>query len=142
MGSSSYQIANIQMNNIHIDGTGQYGIFYNGAKGNGTYCNLSFANIGTGTNTNTQPAAFTFLENCDNTAISVIDASGIRVISNDDTLTISGFRNSSVSLYDLMGNKCRQTAVVSNSVEIANLLPGIYLVRLDNYNEALKVLVR
>jgi len=142
MGSSGWQIVNLQMNSIHIDGTGQYGIYYSGTKGNGTYCNLSFANIGTGSNTNTQPAAFTFIENCNNTAIPVVDASGFRVISNDDSLIISGFKNSSISVYDLLGNKCRQTAVVSNSVEIANLKSGIYLVRLDNYDEALKVLVR
>lgn len=142
LGSSSYQISNLIMNNIHIDGTGLYGLYYAGTKGNGSYCSISYANIGTSTNTNTKPSAFTFIEDCSNTAIPGVSDNEFRVISNKDSLTISGFINSSVSLYDMLGNLCYQTSVMSNKAVISNLKSGIYLVRLNNCNKAMKVIVR
>jgi len=138
---SGYKIVNLSMNEIHIAGTGQYGIYYSGASGNGSYCTISYVNIGAGYNTNTKPATFAFTENC-TTAVPEVSANEFQVISDKDSLTITGFINSSISLYDLLGNKCFQTGVLSNEAVIPNLKSGIYLVRLDNYNKAMKVLVR
>lgn len=142
LGSGSYKIINLIMNNIYIDGTGQYGIYYNGASGNGTYCNISYANISNSANTNTLPSAFNFTENCTNTALPVVNENEFRVSSTKDTLTISGFTNSSVSLYNMLGNLCCRTTVTSGEAVISNLRSGIYMVRLDSYNKALKVLIR
>jgi hypothetical protein len=139
---SGYKIVNLIMNNISIDATGQYGIYYNGANGNASFCNISYSNIGTGVNTNNKPLAFTFIENCNDTAVPVITMNDLRIILNNDTLTISGFINSSVSLFNMLGEKCCQTAILSNEAVFPNLRPGIYLVRLDTFNKALKVLVR
>ena len=139
--SSGYKIVNLVMNTIQIDGTGQYGIYYSGASGNGSFCNISYANIGAGSTTNTKPNAFAFTENC-TTAVPEVITNEFQVIPNKDTLTITGFMNSSVSLYDLLGKKCFQTEILSNEAVIPNLKSGIYLVRLDSYNKALKVLVR
>ncbi|MDP4239255.1 MAG: right-handed parallel beta-helix repeat-containing protein [Bacteroidota bacterium] len=142
IGSGSYNVANLIMNEIHINGTGQYGIYYNNAKGNGSYCNISYTNIGATTNTNTKPATFTFTEDCSDTAVPETSTTKFHITSTKDSITISGFTNSSVSLYDVMGNKQCQTAVLSDEAVIPNLIPGIYLVRLDSYNQAIKVLVR
>ena len=136
-----YKIVNLSMNNIQIDGTGQYGIYYSGANGNGSYCNILYANIGAGSTSNAKPAAFIFSENC-TTAVPEVSADIFQVYSTNDSLTISGFMNSSVSLYNLLGKKCFQTDVLSNEAVIPNLRSGIYLVRLDSCNKSLKVLIK
>jgi len=141
LGSGSFKMVNLVMNNIHIDGTGQYGMYYNSASGNGTFCNISYAHIGAGINTNGIPAAFTFVENCTNTAIPEVNANGLKVISINDTLTVTGFTDSSISVYDMLGNLCCRTQVTSNEASIPNLKAGIYLVRLDNSNTAVKAVV-
>jgi hypothetical protein len=143
MGSGSgYKIVNLIMNNIRINGTGEYGIFYNGASGNASYCNISYSDIGTGVNMNNIPLAFTFPENCNDTAVPVIPVKDLQIILNKNTLTISGFQNSTVSMYTMLGEKCGQTDLPSNEAVFQNLRPGIYFVRLDTSNKALKVLVR
>lgn len=142
VGSGSYKIVNLIMNDIHLDGTGQYGIFYSGASGNGTYCNITYTNIGNSTNTSVKPTAFTFIEDCSNTAVPVVNGNEFRVISYKDSLTISGLTNSTISLYDMMGNLCCKKSTTSNETLISNLKPGIYLVRQDNSNKVMKVLVR
>jgi len=138
---SGYKIVNLEMNNIQIDGTGQYGIYYSGASGNGSYCNITYTNIGAGSISNAEPATFIFPENC-TTEVPEVGAKVFQVTSTNDTLTISGFMNSSVSLYNLLGKKCFQTNILSNEAVITNLRSGIYLVRLDSSNKAQKVLIR
>ena len=142
LGSGNgYKIVYVVLNEIHVDGAGQYGIYYNGANGNASYCNISYTNIGAYTNTNTKPATFIFLENCTETAIPAINGNMFRVKSIKGTLTISGFINSSVSLYNTMGIKCFHTPVESNEVVFTDVKPGIYFVILDNSNKSVKVLV-
>ena len=138
---SGYKIVNLTMNTIQINGTGLYGIYYNGANGNGSYCNISYANIGAGSTSNAKPAAFIFPESC-TTEVPEVSADIFHVTSTNDSLTISGFLNSSVSLYNLLGKKYFQTSILSNEAVIPNLRSGIYLVRLDSYNKALKVLIK
>ena len=130
------------MIDIHIEGTGQYGIFYSGANGNGTYCHITYTNIGTSTNTSIKPTAFSFMEDCSNTAIPVVNGNEFRVLSNKDSLTISGLINSTVSLYDMMGNLCCKKSITTNETVIYNLKSGIYLVRMDRSNKIMKVMVR
>lgn len=143
MGSAgSYRITGLQLKNIHIDGTSQYGIYFSGASGTGSYCNLSYASIGAGAATNTIPAAFTFIEDCTISAIPHIGKNEFHVSSNNDSITVSGFSNSSVSVYDVLGNRCYRTAILSDEAVISNLRQGIYFVKLDNYKETLKVLVK
>jgi len=142
LGSGSFKIVNLIMNNIRIDGTGQYGLYYNSASGNGSFCHISYAHVGAGINTNGIPAAFTFVENCTNTAITDVNANELKVISTNDSLTVSGFTDSSISVYDMLGNLCYRTQVTSNEVLIPNLKSGIYLVRLDSSNTVIKALVR
>ena len=142
LGSGSFKIVNLIMNNIHIDTTGQYGLYYNGASGNGSYCNISYANVGIGSNTNGIPASFTFGENCTNTAVPAVSTNELKVISTNDTLTVSGFTDSSISVYDMQGNLCCRTQVTSDEAIIPNLKSGIYLVRLDSSNTAVKAIVR
>ena len=143
MGSGSgYKIVNLIMNTININGTGQYGIFYNGTSGNASYCNISYSNIKTGVYMNTLPQAFTFSENCNDTAVPLIPMNDVRISVNNKALTISGFIISSVSLYNMMGKKCGQTTGLVNEAFFPNLSYGIYFVRLDTSNKVMKVLVR
>ena len=64
IGSGVKFINNLSLNDIHINGTQGYGIYFRGAKGAGHYCNIENNRIGADTNTNTMPKEFSFVENC------------------------------------------------------------------------------
>jgi parallel beta-helix repeat protein len=139
IGSSSKSIKNLVLKDIHIDGTKRYGIYFNNAKGNGSYCHLQYENTGSA-NTNTIPSAFTFTEDC-TTAIDTPDTDNLKVVSLNGQLLISGFENTSISVYDLLGRKNYQTAVVSQETTIPDLPSGIYIVKLDCCNKIVKVII-
>jgi hypothetical protein len=140
IGSSGKTFKNLVLNAIHIDGTQRYGIYFSGANGNGQYCNIEYNNIGADANTNTLPSAFQFVEDC-GTAIKTLDTNDFQVVSSKGTLIVSGFENTSVSVYDISGRKNHQTEVVSDEVKIPDLHSGIYLVKLDKYNKTVKVTI-
>jgi len=132
IGSGTKKITNLVMKDIHINGTRQYGVYYyNGVKGNGSYCSITYANIGASVNSNTIPTAFSFMEDCSSALEPEIATNEFQVTSKNGSLTVSGFANSTISVYDMLGEKICQTASCSDEVVIADLKPGIYLVRLD-----------
>jgi len=141
IGSGGNTISNIQLTNIHIDGAGMYGLFYSWPNGQGTFCNITYRNIGGSTDANAIPSAFTFTEDCNSTVVDFVTSNGCRVLSNKNTLTISGITNTTVSLYSMLGNRCFKTSIISNEAVITNLNAGMYLVRFDDTNEAIKVMV-
>ena len=142
IGSQNYSINNLVLNNINISGTQSYGIFFWQPQGNGQYCQIEYNNIGASTDTNIPvPSTFNFVENCEGTAIQTPDADHFKALSVNGNLVVSGCKNSSVSVYDLLGRKQYQTAIVSDTATIPDLQPGIYIVRLDNSNETVKIVL-
>ena len=142
IGSGSKYIQNLILKNISIHKTGRYGLYFYNAKGDGTYCNIQYEDIGAATNTNTISSTFTFTENCDESAIRLPESIPFEVISRNGTLFVFGKENTIVSVYDLFGRKNYQTAIGVDHAVISNLCSGIYIVKKDNDNQAKKVFVR
>ncbi|RPI45971.1 MAG: hypothetical protein EHM46_01135 [Bacteroidetes bacterium] len=141
IGSTVKSIRNLVFSDIRIMGTGRYGINFFNAKGSGRYCNILYENIGATSGTSPIPAPFSFTENCGGVPVQEIDSPGIRLVSHGGNLHIlSGQPYSIVTVYDIFGKKQFQSAVAADPVIIPDLVPGIYLVRMDG-NRALKVLV-
>ncbi len=112
IGSGSRTIKNLVLKDINIDSTGQYGIFFYNTKGNGAYCNISYDHIGAPSSTSTKPSDFTFVENCNFTAIPVNnELPDVRLSSQDGNLYISGLQDKSVSVYNLVGEKIYQATL-------------------------------
>jgi len=142
IGSQDKSINNLVLNDIHINGTQRYGIFFYQPKGNGQYCQIEYNGIGAATDTNTVvPATFSFVENCEGTTIQAPDADQFKALSVNGNLVVSGCKNSSVSVYDILGRKQYQTAIVSDTATIPDLQPGIYIIKLDNYNKTVKIVL-
>ena len=141
IGSGSKYIRNLILKDIHINGTGRYGLYFYNTKGNGTYCNIQYENIGAATNTNAIPSSFSFTEDCSTSSIQIKKTPEIQVTAEDGTLKITGKRNTSVSVYDVLGRKYYQTSILSKPTIISNLISGIYIVRWNNYH-SMKVFVR
>jgi len=139
IGSGSKSIYNLVLNNIDINGTQRYGIYFNSAKGNGQYCGIEYNGIGASTNTNTVPAAFSFAEDC-SMALCPTDVDNFKVFSENGKLVVSGCENSSVSVYDILGRKNYQSGIIPDKVTIPGLPLGVYIIRLDNLNKATKVI--
>jgi len=142
IGSGSKYIRKLILKNISIHKTGRYGLYFNNARGDGTYCNIQYENIGAATNTNAIPSTFTFTENCDETAIRLPESIPFEVISRNGILFVSGKENTTVSVYDLLGRKNYQTSIGIDYAIIPNLCSGIYIVKENDYNQAKKVFVR
>ncbi len=140
IGSSTYSIKNLILRDININGTGRYGIYFHNPKGNGTYCNIHYENVGASSNTNTLPSSFSFTENCNNVSVPVTESPSNRLFSLDGNLHISGEPNTIVSVYDLWGRKCYQASLSDNSLVVHNLHSGLYIVRW-NQNQAMKVII-
>ncbi len=140
IGSSSKTIKNLVLKNINIDGAGKYGIYFYNSKGNGTYCNLQYKNIGASSNTNTVPTSFSFSEDCSTTSAQITKTPEIGLFFREGSLHISGRQNTSVSVYDILGRMRYKTKMLSGSTIVDNLNPGIYIVSWNN-NQAKKVMV-
>ncbi|MDR0412606.1 MAG: right-handed parallel beta-helix repeat-containing protein [Dysgonamonadaceae bacterium] len=139
IGSESKMIRNLVMENVRIHGAGRYGIFFNNAKGNGQYCRIVYRDISAGTNSNTAPAQFEFVEHCDDVALKPADPDLFQAAFAGGRWVVSGFEQSSVSVYDTAGRVNYRTPVVSHRAEIPELAPGVYIVRLDNGNRTKKI---
>jgi len=139
IGSGSMSIYDLVLNDITINGTQRYGIYFSTPKGNGTYCDIKYNEIGTGTNTNALPSAFSFVEDC-STAFYPLDVDNFKVFSMDGKLVVSGCDNSSVSVYDILGKKNYQSGIISDKATIPDLPSGVYIIRLDNLNKATKII--
>jgi len=139
INSGSRFIRNLILNDINIDGTQRYGILFNNTRGNGSYCNITYNRIGASTNTNNIPAAFNFIEDCNHTTLPATDLNNFKVISTGRNLIVSGFENSSVSVYDIFGRKNYQSATVFDEIIIPDLRSGIYIVKLDNCKKSAKI---
>lgn len=139
IGSTLKSIQNLSLKDIRIHGTKRYGMYFYNAKGNGTFCNIQYQNIGAGTNTNAVPSAFSFTENCSTAAVHIIKVPEIQVISQIGELQLSWNKNTMVSVFDVWGRKYYQSAVVSEGAVIPNLKPGVYIVKWND--QSMKVMV-
>lgn len=140
IGSSTKSISNIILKNISINKTGRYGLFFSGAKGNGTYCNILYNNIGASANFNTVPSAFSFSENC-TSGVHPPSESGCKAFFIETILKILTPENTSVSVFDALGRKIYNTRSNNGETNIRGLIPGIYIVRWDDFNYTQKVQV-
>ncbi len=140
IGSTIHKIINLALQNINIDGTGRYGIYFSNPKGEGTWCNIQYENIGASSNTNPIPSSFSFTENCNNVSVSRQESPAIRTFSLDGNLHISGKPDTLVSVYDLWGRKCYQGSLEDNSLVVYHLHPGLYIVRW-NQSQSAKVII-
>ncbi len=140
IGSGSYKINNLLMQNVFVNGTGMYGTYYSAPKGSGTYC-ISYSNIAGPANTNVLPAAFAFVENCTSDVGDIV-ADPIRIESTSEGFRLSGFIDSTISVYDPLGNKCRQTNYITDQICFTGLPKGVYLIRVEKTNQTLKTMVR
>ncbi|MEE4257753.1 MAG: glycosyl hydrolase family 28-related protein, partial [Bacteroidales bacterium] len=134
IGSSSKYIRNLVIKDIQIDRTNRYGIFFNYAKGDGTYCNITYQNIGATSNTNDIPTAFSFIEDCGNAAAVRSRVPEIQLYSEQGELHISVKKKTNVSVFDICGKKYFQSEVFDETVVVQNLQPGIYIVHWDALN--------
>lgn len=141
IGSTSKYIRNLILKDIRIHGTGRYGFFFSTPKGNGTYCNIQYENIGSATNTNTIPSPFSFTEDCSTASVQIMKQPQIQVISKDGIVRLTGIENTSVSIYDIWGRKCYQTSLLSEQILMPHLSSGIYIVRWKDC-QSMKVFVR
>lgn len=139
---STTNIQNLQLNNINIAGTGNYGLYFINTKGNGTYCNITYNNIGASTNSNSIPSFFTFSQNCTSALVEKTENPEIDLYSNHGTLTVSGVINTTITLYNAQGIICSKTGYISDKAYFENLVPGIYFVRLNNKLATYKVIVK
>ncbi|MBP7151132.1 MAG: T9SS type A sorting domain-containing protein [Bacteroidales bacterium] len=140
LGSSSKSILNLSLKNIHIYGTGRYGLYFSGTKGNATYCNIEYENIGASSNHNVIPSAFSFTENCES-GFQLPSENNLKAFFSGNVLQIIGVENTNVSIFDVLGKKVFNSFVSSPKIYISGLYPGIYMVRWDNFNYTQKVFV-
>ena len=140
IGSTSKYIRNLILNNIQINGTGRYGIYFYNSNGDGTYCNIQYDNIGAASNTNTKPLSFLFTEDCSVSFVPLIKSDNLQISSYDGRLYISGKKNTIFSVYDISGKKRYQSSILEEPVVVPNLNTGIYIVRWDD-NKSMKVFV-
>ncbi|MDR2058152.1 MAG: right-handed parallel beta-helix repeat-containing protein [Dysgonamonadaceae bacterium] len=141
IGSGNKSIQNLVLSDIRIDGTQRYGMYFSNTKGNGRYCRIEYINIGATTDTNTMSSAFDFVEDC-GASIKIQNINQFKISSNEGIMTVSGFENTSVSVFDISGRKNYQSATLSDEAVIPHLDPGIYVVKLDNYNFTRKTIIK
>jgi hypothetical protein len=141
IGSGSHIIKNLFLKDININGTGRYVIYFYNSRGSAGWCNILYDQIGAATNTNTKPAAFTFDENCDFTAITPkVELPVVRLFSHNGNLYVSGLQNKNISVYNLQGEKIYQAKVLKDPAIVSKLKTGIYIVSWDE-KEAMKVCI-
>lgn len=139
IGSSTYRIKNLVLNNININGTGNYGLFFNNPKGNGSYCNITYSNIGASVNFNTPPASFTFVEDC-GTAVKSYFSDQLNAVVLDGKIHISGIEDTPVSVFNMLGKKVFKSLFSDKNLEI-KIDSGMYIVRWDAQNFSQKILI-
>lgn len=133
IGSSNRYIKNLVLRNINIDGTGRYGILFLNAKGNGTYCNIQYKNIGAASNTNTVSPSFNFTEDCGTSSINIQKEPDVNVFSSNGKIHITGKVDTTIAVYDVWGRKNFQAILSKGQTIIRNLTSGIYIVRWSDY---------
>lgn len=140
IGSSTYEIENLVLRDINIDGTGRYGILFYNPRGTGRYCNIQYNNIGASVNTTTYSASFSFTENCSSVSVAAPVPESIQLLPRNGNLYITGIPHSAIAVYDIWGRKRFQASVRDGSLVVPGLNPGLYIVRW-NSNQAEKVFV-
>ncbi len=140
IGSNLTWIRNLVLNDIGIRGTGRYGIYFSNPKGDGTYCNIHYENIGASSNTNPTPSSFDFTEDCNGVTVPSNHSAEIMVFSQAGNLYISGLQNSIVTVYDIWGRTRYQSPLSGKPITVPNLDSGIYIVSWDE-DQSVKVFV-
>jgi hypothetical protein len=135
IGSSNRrQVTGLRLNDITIDGTENYGIYFVNTSGTGTYSNITYQNIGY-IDSNACPSTFTFIP--DNNSITDCSLNApFLVMSDNNNIYITGLNtNEMIKLYDLSG-ACLATSIAdeSGNIKIQNIDKGTYIVKDEKYN--------
>lgn len=131
--SGSKQIKNLELRNIHIDGTGYNGIMYSGARGNACFSHITFDRIGAD-ESNTAPSAF-HITDCENMAVTVPEADMLQAYSTEGGIVLSGDTENPVRLLDAQGRERYVLAALSGDYKITDLETGIYLLQIYGSDE-------
>ncbi|NLI71391.1 MAG: hypothetical protein GX361_01500 [Bacteroidales bacterium] len=139
IGCSSYNIRNLILSSINIDGTGNYGLFFNNPKGNGKYCDITYSNIGNPNNTNTPSDSFIFIEDC-GAAVGNLLTDQLNAVGVNGKIFISGIVNTPFSVYNSLGMSILKSHFKTNPMEV-NMNTGLYIIRWNEQNFSKKVWV-
>lgn len=140
IGSSTFEIENLVLRDINIDGTGRYGILFYNPRGVARYCNIQYNNIGASVNTTTYSASFSFTENCSSVSAASHASKKLQLLPRDGSLYISGIQDTAISVFDLWGRVRYHAPGQSGSLVVPGLNPGLYIVRWGGH-QAEKVFV-
>lgn len=141
IGSSSKSIKSLVLKNINIHGAGRYGTYFSSTKGNGTYCNISYENIGASTNYNPIPSAFSYIEDCDVSALEPVTGNTFIAFFLNEKLHITGLSGTFVSIYDVLGRQICQKEITSNEAVVEHPTSGLYLVKWNTIDQVQKILI-
>jgi hypothetical protein len=148
IGCGAKYIKNVFLHEIKVDGAENYGIYFNGTKGNATYCNLEFDGIGAATDINAIPVTFSFLpaEGCDTllsnasykaerAAFDVFancnsGGNSTAAVNGDCCITVSGLYsdNDSLFVFDVNGRLIYSVKHPAQTVYIP-VKAGVYFVK-------------
>ena len=151
--SGSKKIINTSLSNINIYGAERYGIRFASIAGDITYCNIHYENCKTDDIFYIPSSGFSWTEanNCStlttpedcnlNPVIDTKQDNTFTAYYENNTLIISGLNNLSVSIFDIIGRKKYQSPENLATVTVSDLPQGVYIIRLNNTNQVLKVTV-
>ena len=129
------------LKDINIHGAGRYGTYFSSTKGNGIYCRINYENIGAATNYNPVPSAFSYVENCDISALESVTDHAYKAFFLNGKLYATGTMGTSISIYDILGKLISRKIIVSNEVVVEKPVSGFYLVKWGNVNQTQKILI-
>lgn len=141
IGCNSKYIRSLVLNNINIRKTGRYGLYFYDARGDATYCNINYENIGATSDTNALPSAFSFIENCSSSSAGVVSSDQFRVFSVNGELHINSLVDSTYSIFNSLGQNVYNTISPAKEFTVKGLYAGLYIVKWNKANKMQKVLV-
>ncbi len=139
IGSGSKYIRSLVLKDINIYGTGRYGLYFSSTKGDGTYCNINYNNIGAASNSNQIPSAFTFTEDCDFSDVPTVENNNFKAKYSNGKLQISGQESGLVALYDTLGKLVLKKKFTSSTMNIDGISPGLYVIAWRNPDYVQKI---
>ena len=138
--SGSKRIKNLELRNIHINGTGCNGIMYSGARGDACMSGITYERIGAD-ESNTAPSGFRITE-CKSTDVEATDADALQVYATAGGIVLSGDTNGPVRLFDALGRERHALAALAGQYAITDLEAGVYLLQVYGSDQpAMKIAV-
>jgi hypothetical protein len=132
-------INNLYLTDININGTGNYGIYFdedsdNEPQGNISYCNIQYANIGNTSDMNQVPSGFTFEQSAGcTTLLNPINENEIMVWAHNGNIQLNNLPvGKTLAVYDITGITQYHAVIAKEAETIGHLRSGLYLICVDN----------